>query len=255
MSGKLTNPISREALADGSMLRQFTALAGAHTVLSEAERASRFEALLASIPSGSDLWLFAYGSMLWNPTVHFAQARRVTVKGWHRSFCLRSAAGRGSPERPGLMLGIEPGGECQGLAYRLPVATIRSELHLLWQREMVTGAYRAEWVKGQCDQAGEVDRVSEVDQAGEVDQRGEIDLVAFVIDPRSQAYEGRVDEAQQVRRICQASGMLGSNRDYLMMTRSQLRSHGICDDYIERLALAAEQISEQNSANLPTSAP
>lgn len=235
MSGKLTNPITREALADGSMLRQFTALAGAHTVLTEAERAIRFEALIASIPSGSDLWLFAYGSMLWNPTVHFAQAKRVTVKGWHRSFCLRSAAGRGSPERPGLMLGIEPGGQCQGLAYRLPVATIRSELHLLWQREMVTGAYRAEWVKGHCD------------------QQSEFDLVAFVIDPSSQAYEGRIDESQKVRRICQASGMLGSNRDYLMMTRTHLRSHGICDDYIERLALAAEQITDQNSANLPTS--
>ncbi len=218
MMSEPQSPITREALADGTMLRRFTELSGAGSLLSEVERLVRFEALLASIPSGHDLWVFAYGSMLWNPTIHYAEARTVTVADWHRSFCLRSAAGRGSPQNPGLMLGIEPGGHCQGLAYRVPACAIRDELHLLWQREMLTGAYQAQWVKGKCA------------------QQIEIALVAFVIDPRTASYEGGLAEDAQIQRICQAEGILGSNRDYLFKTRSHLRSLGICDDYIERLA-------------------
>ena len=215
--------ISRDALANGSMLRHFIKAAGQVNLLSETERNARFEAVFASVPAGEDLWLFAYGSMLWNPTVHFAESRTVTVRDWHRSFCLRSTAGRGSAQHPGLMMGIEPGGICQGLAYRVPAATMRAELHLLWQREMLTGAYQAYWVKGVC--------------SGKI----EISLLSIVIDPGAAHYEAELQEDVQIQRIRHAQGFLGSNRDYLFKTRSHLRALGIFDEYIERLARATEQ--------------
>jgi glutathione-specific gamma-glutamylcyclotransferase len=218
MKSEPPSPISRESLADGTLLRRFTELSLANTLLADDERLARLERLLASVPPNHDLWVFAYGSMLWNPTVHYVEARTVTVADWHRTFCLRSAVGRGTPEQPGLMLGIEPGGRCQGLAYRLPASAIRDEMHLLWQREMLTGAYEAKWVNGFC--------------ANHI----EIPLVAFVIDPTTQAYEGCLSEDAQIQRIRRAEGILGSNRDYLFKTRSHLRSLGICDEYIERLA-------------------
>lgn len=218
-------PISREALADGSLVRRFAAAVGHHNVLAEAERQARFEAVFSGLQPGADLWLFAYGSMLWNPTVHYVESRCVRVSGWHRSFCLRSAAGRGSAEHPGLMLGVEPGGECEGLAYRLAPEQARAELHLLWQREMVTGAYQARWLKARCR------------------ADTEIDLIVFVIDPSGSQYEGGLPQAEQARRIQSAAGILGSNSDYLLRTRFHLRNHGIHDDYIERLAAEVEQIS------------
>lgn len=227
------SPITRESLASGALRKRFVEASGstAH-LLSEAERNARFEAVLERVPPGEDLWVFAYGSMLWNPTVHYVEARTVTVHGWHRSFCLGSHVGRGSHEHPGLMLGLEPGGTCQGLAYRLPAAAIRQELHLLWQREMLTGAYQAGWLSGVCS------------------KDVEISLVAFVIDPCAGNYEGGLPDEVQIQRIRHAHGYLGSNRDYLLKTRSHLRSLGVCDDYIERLALAAEQ----DLSNSPPSA-
>lgn len=224
-------PISREALADGSLIRQFTAAVGQQNVLDEAERRARFEALLAGHAADTELWLFAYGSMLWNPTVQFVESRCVRVSGWHRSFCLRSTAGRGSAEKPGLMLGIEPGGECEGLAYRLAPEQVRSELHLLWQREMVTGAYQASWLPARCR------------------AESELSLVAFVIDPAGSNYEGGLPVDEQARRIHAASGLLGSNLDYLLRTRFHLRRLGIQDDYIERLAAEVEQLSSHSPPN------
>lgn len=214
------SPISRESLASGELLRRVSAHPGAGPLLTPQERQARFEALMATIAPASDVWLFAYGSMMWNPTVHFEQACTVHVSGWHRSFCLRSSFGRGSVEAPGLMLALEAGGECHGLAYRLAAAKVRDELHLLWQREMVTGVYHARWVQGVLDDGS---RAS---------------LIAFVVDPGCHAYEGVADEAQQVARIAQATGMLGSNRDYLLHTAEYLRRHGLADPYIERLAQA-----------------
>lgn len=211
------SPISRESLASGALLQQVVAHPGAGPLLTAAERQARFDRLMTTVEPNRDLWLFAYGSMLWNPTVHYVQACTVKVQGWHRSFCLRSTFGRGSPERPGLMLAIEAGGECDGLAYRLAAATVRDELHLLWQREMVTGVYQARWLDGRLADGSNVA------------------LIAFVVDAKCHNYEPPGDEAHQAARIAQAAGMLGSNRDYLIRTAEYLRHHGLSDPYIDRL--------------------
>jgi glutathione-specific gamma-glutamylcyclotransferase len=232
-----TSPITRESLASGALLRQVRAHPGAGPMLTEAERAARFEALMATIPADADVWLFAYGSMLWNPTVHHIQSSTVRVVGWHRSFCLRSTYGRGSPEQPGLMLAIESGGHCDGLAYCLAAATVRAELHLLWQREMVSGAYHARWLDGRLGDGRD------------------LKLIAFVVDPDCHLYECPADEAQQAARIAAACGMLGSNRDYLERTAQTLLVHGLSDPYVERLMRAlgprTEPLLTEKSASAP----
>ena len=114
------------------------------TLLSDAEIEADLDATLASHPEGSDIWLFGYGSLMWNPAIEFAEQCGGTVHGWHRRFCLWLHGGRGSPESPGLMLALERGGRCAGTLFRIPAAEARDELLLAWRRELFTGAYHRE---------------------------------------------------------------------------------------------------------------
>src|SRR5579864_5207113 len=91
------------------------------------------------------IWVFAYGSLMWNPQLELIDVRRGTLRGWHRSFCLRTLAGRGSLATPARMLSLEPGGETSGLALCLDRRFQEEELAMLWAREMPTGAYVPTW--------------------------------------------------------------------------------------------------------------
>ncbi len=116
--------ITREALRDGSLLAE-----GAPAHAARAWRCCRMreieadlDATLARHPPGEDVWLFGYGSLMWNPAIEFAERRGGVVHGWHRRFCLWLHAGRGSPDNPGLMLALERGGRCAGMLFRIPAA-------------------------------------------------------------------------------------------------------------------------------------
>ena len=93
-----------------------------------------------------DVWLFGYGSLMWNPAMHFAEHRAGRVLGWHRKYCLWLEAGRGSPEAPGLMLGLDRGGAASGALFRVPARQARAELLLPFRRELFTHSYDARWV-------------------------------------------------------------------------------------------------------------
>jgi glutathione-specific gamma-glutamylcyclotransferase len=233
-----SSPITRQSLADGTLIAEFRARMGAGSVLSEEERQARFAAMLAQAPVDQDVWVLAYGSMMWNPTVMYVEARPVVLEGWHRTFCLCSRAGRGCEENPGLMLAIEPGGRCEALAYRLPRERMRDELHLLWQREMVSGSYQAMWLVTRClRSAGPAGATT----TSPIADGGEIVALTFVADPQNKNYEADLSLQRQAQRIAKARGVLGSNLDYLLMTRQRLREHGLSDAYIEQLAAAAQQ--------------
>lgn len=116
-------------------------------LLTEEEREVSLDATLSAKPEGS-VWIFGYGSLIWNPAVKFVERRLAKVEGWHRSFCMSIVAGRASPASPGLMLGLDRGGECLGSAFRIAAADVRSELTLLWRREMLCrGAYVPRWLQ------------------------------------------------------------------------------------------------------------
>jgi cation transport protein ChaC len=207
-------PLTREALRDGWIQRMVAT--GGYRVLSEEElRASR-EAALASHPAGEDLWLFAYGSLIWNPAFHFLERRTGRVHGLHRRFCLWTQLGRGSPERPGLVLGLDRGGRCQGVLYRIAAAETGTELDIVWRREMVTGAYRPRWLRA-------------------ASAAGPVRALTFVINRAHERYARPLADEELVRTLATARGALGSCAEYLFSTAAHLEQLGIADAALERL--------------------
>jgi glutathione-specific gamma-glutamylcyclotransferase len=175
------------------------------------------EHALHALGAGQDLWLFAYGSLIWNPLFHYAERRPALVHGLHRRFCLWSRMGRGSPEQPGLMLALEHGGRCHGFVFRIPAAQVRTELTLIWRREMTIGSYYARWIRARA--GGETVRA-----------------LSFVINRRARHYAGKLPTDEVVRILASASGRLGSAADYLFQTVDCLRSHGVNDSPLFELA-------------------
>ena len=122
--------VKREEILDGRM----------EAFLVEAERRGIFKRMtpedreiskqktLSLLPSGNDVWLFGYGSLMWNPTIHYVERSAAKLYGYHRQFCLWTHMGRGTPEQPGLMLGLQSGGSCNGIAYRVDANLADHEL-------------------------------------------------------------------------------------------------------------------------------
>jgi cation transport protein ChaC len=185
--------------------------------LTAAALASSLDAALAGRRAGEPLWLFAYGSLMWNPGMAFVAKRIGTVYAYHRDFCLWSRINRGTPERPGLVLTLERGGSCRGIAYRLSASTSRDELLELWRREMSLGSYRPRWL--------------DFHAGGE-----RLSALAFIVNRACSGYAGKLPIDTVVQSIATARGKFGSSAEYLFQTQATLESHGIRDTRIKRLA-------------------
>ena len=185
--------------------------------LTDEQLSDSLTAMIKARPKGAGWWVFAYGSLLWNPLFPFAEARPAILRGLHRRFCLRSLASRGTPDLPGLVLGLDRGGACTGVAYRLPAPVAMDELHLLWRREMVVGAYRPRWVRVRSGER-------------------EIHALTFAVRHAHPQYAGRLSLEEEARIIAGAKGAFGSSLDYLERTRVALVTHGIIDPYLEGIA-------------------
>ncbi|MGM4896857.1 gamma-glutamylcyclotransferase [Tardiphaga sp. 839_C3_N1_4] len=223
--------LTREMIEAGAVDAIIAKDAPTLRILSQAEREASLLLTLAAKPRES-VWLFGYGSLIWNPSVNFVERRVARVTGWHRAFCLATPAGRGSADNPGLVLGLDEGGDCEGVAFRITGAAVDAELAMLWKREMVSGAYVPRWL-------GLRDREGKEFGCG----------IAFTIDRGSSQYDGLLSQEQMVRRLATASGALGSSADYLFRTCEGLRSHGIHDPELELLQaeVAAVQSFEQKN--------
>jgi cation transport protein ChaC len=208
--------LSRRYLEEGQMRALYVAAVADDRALTDEQLSASLTATLAKKPKGAGWWVFGYGSLLWNPLFPIAEARPGIVYGLHRRFCLRSLASRGTPDQPGLVLALEPGGACQGVLYRLPSPLALDELHLLWRREMVVAAYHPRWI-----------------QVRSGDRR--ITALTFVV-RRDHVQYARLSHEEETAVIAQACGAFGSSCDYLMRTRAALASHGIVDRYLEQLA-------------------
>ena len=219
--------LSRELIEAGGIDAIAARDAPSFEILSQEERAASLRETLANRPTG-DIWLFGYGSLIWNPTVNSIERRTAKIEGWHRSFCLSSCVGRGSVKNPGLVLGLDEGGSCYGVAFRIPEEIAEGELAVLWRREMLSRAYEPRWL-------------DMLDGRGQRFATG----IAFTIDRASPQYAGDLSEAEVIRRIATAQGALGSSSEYLFQTREGLRSHGISDLELEVVAdrVAAVQAS------------
>jgi glutathione-specific gamma-glutamylcyclotransferase len=211
--------LSRRDLELGRMRALYAAAVDETRALNDEQLSHSLTTCLAEKPKGAGWWIFAYGSLLWNPLFPVAEMRPATLRGRHRSFCLWSLASRGTPDIPGLVLGLEPGGSCRGVVLRLPAPLALDELHLLWRREMVVGSYQPRWVR--------------VDADGRP-----IVALAFVVRRDHPQYAGRLALETQADVIGRACGAFGSSADYLERTRVALVAHGIVDSYLEELAAA-----------------
>lgn len=209
--------LCRADLERGRMREIYLAAVDAGRALDDEQLSASLTATLALRPKGAGWWVFAYGSLLWNPLFPVAEMRPATLRGLHRRFCLWSLASRGTPQRPGLVLGLDRGGTCRGVALRLPAPLAIDELHLLWRREMVVGAYRPRWVRLDADGR-------------------ELVALTFVVRRDHPQYAGRLSEAKEGAVIAAARGAFGASADYLERTRVALVSHGIVDPYLERIA-------------------
>ena len=185
------------------------------------------DALLAAHQS-DQFWVFAYGSLIWKPAFAFIAQERVTAKGWHRSFCLKIARWRGTADLPGLMMTLDRGGQCAGVAYRLADDDIKGQLGLLVRREvsLKPTANAPRWIKVTT---GDVHRQA----------------LAFTANPRSRNYAPGLSPAQIAWTLARAAGHWGTGAEYLHQTVLHLDSFGIRDRNLWRLQeLVAREIAD-----------
>lgn len=216
--------LTRESLLDGSLHASVRAQLGPDVrMMTDEERHAQVLGMLAQAPRPGRVWVFAFGSLIWNPAFHFAERRKARIHGFHRQFCLRLEAGRGSPERPGLMLSLEAGGSCVGVIYRLAPGTEVTELDVLWRREMLTHAYRPVWSVARTPEGPEP-------------------AIAFTVNRRHDRYAPGLDEDTVARLLATGAGALGRCCDYLFDTVDHLRMLGIQDRRLETLAARVQAL-------------
>jgi glutathione-specific gamma-glutamylcyclotransferase len=209
--------LTRESILDGTFHASVRAVLGSKVrYMTDAERADQVAAFLARAPRPRRVWVFAFGSLIWNPAFHFVERRTARIHGFHRRFCLWARAGRGSPERPGLMLSLESGGSCTGVAYRLAARATATELDVLWRREMSTMAYRPVWTTART-------------------AKGPEPAIAFSANREHERYVPGLEDGAVARYLATGAGPMGRCCDYLFDTVAHLRGLGIRDRRLEAL--------------------
>jgi cation transport protein ChaC len=170
--------------------------------------------------AAEDLWVFGYGSLIWRPGFEFAERVPAHILGMHRSLCIYSFDHRGTPERPGLVLGLDFGGACRGIAYRVAAKQRSSTLKYLRDREQTTAVYRELFHGIALD--------------GKPERR--VDALCYAVDRGHPQYAGRLTHDRQLQIVRQARGRSGNNRDYVLETAKALDGLGIVDHDLQVLA-------------------
>jgi cation transport protein ChaC len=202
------------------------------------------EGVLRQWGGHDDLWVFGYASLIWRPEFESPEQRPARVQGWHRALRMRSQVNRGTPDCPGLVFALLPGGACRGVAYRVPASRARQEMHRLWEREMVTGVYDPRLLRARTPS-------------------GEVQALTFTLSRDSPACLPPLDDQRLLHILRHACGRFGTTLDYLVQTWQALRERGIHDREIERLMGVARRgglwlepdLMPRASPGLPASEP
>lgn len=196
-------------------------------LLSDEELRPGLEAVVADRTGGNDLWVFAYGSLMWRPEFAYDERRLGTVRGFHRRFCLLQRRFRGTPDRPGFVLALDRGGLCRGVAFRLAGTDVHETLMPVWRREMRGMGYVARWLPVVTD-------------------GGTVPALTFLVNRASDRYSGRLADAEIADRIAAACGNLGPSAEYLYRTVEACAALGIRDRHLWSLQrLVAERLRAQ----------
>ena len=212
-SEKRPNVLTRADLESDRLRKLYCQANPGARVLSDAELESSLQSLLQSHPEGEDVWLFGYGSLIWNPILHFEERHVAKLRGYHRRFCLWSHINRGSPQKPGLVLGLDAGGSCRGVVFRIGAKQAQKELRLLWRREMALGSYSPRWLNATTGSR-------------------DLSAIAFVINRNHPNYAGRLPLETVLMTMVGTRGYLGTPAEYLHETIRGLLAHGVRDEYL-----------------------
>ena len=167
-----------------------------------------------------DLWVFGYASLIWRPDFDFTERHATRIHGWHRALAMWSRVNRGTPEQPGLVFALLPGGSCQGMVYRVPRRHAEAVFDTLWAREMPSGVYDPRWLPCQTP-------------------HGTVNALAFTLSRKSPNHTGVLPDHEYRRIFEQASGRYGTTRDYAQATHEGLVKMGIHDRALARLLALA----------------
>jgi len=166
-----------------------------------------------------DLWVFGYGSLMWRPGFPFEEARRARVTGYRRCFCIYSVHHRGTAHRPGMVLGLDRGGACFGIAYRVAAARVAETVAYLRSREQVNGVYREAHLPVEITEG----------------EHREVLALTYIVERMHPSYAGQLPIGRQARIIRGARGISGVNLDYLVSTLRHLAELGIRERELERV--------------------
>ena len=191
-------------------------------LLTEAERHASLQATMAGLPPGQDIWIFGYGSLIWRPEFEFVERRHALLHGYHRSLCLWSRVNRGTPEKPGLVFGLDAGGSCKGVVFRIDPDQAPTIMEALWRREMPSGAYIPRWLN--CRSA-----------------EGGIIALAFTMNRNDDAYVRDLPPDQLLQIVRNAHGSYGPCVEYVLETADALAKYNIVDKRLSALALKLRQ--------------
>ena len=167
-----------------------------------------------------DLWVFGYGSLMWRPGFAYLERRHARLQGYHRALCVLSHHHRGTPERPGLVLGLDRGGSCHGVAFRVEGVEAEATVAYLREREQVTSVYLERRLRVRLDDGRRVEAVT------------------YVVDRAHAQYAGRLADEEVLRLVRQGVGVSGVNPDYVRSTQEHLLGMGVRDPLLTRLAAA-----------------
>ena len=174
----------------------------------------------------ADLWVFGYGSLMWRPGFSFVEQVPARLIGEHRALCVYSFDHRGTPEKPGLVLGLDRGGACRGIAFRIAAGLRGETIEYLRGREQTTNVYRevmrSVWLENE--------------------PRQRVSALAYVVDRGHVQYAGRLSLADQLRHVLQGHGRSGNNRDYVLSTVQSIEAQGFRDQQLHQLALMLHDV-------------
>jgi cation transport protein ChaC len=175
--------------------------------------------------ASDDLWVFGYGSLMWRPGFPFAERRHAHLHGYHRSLCVFSHVHRGTPENPGLVMGLDRGGRCHGVAFRVVGEEAEATVHYLREREQVTAVYLERRLPVRLEDGRKVA------------------ALAYVADKTHEQYAGRLSFDDVLRLVRQGQGVSGRNPDYVRSTYEHLLGMGVVDPLLHRITKALDQDS------------
>jgi cation transport protein ChaC len=183
---------------------------------------------LSIVPRG-DLWVFGYGSLMWSPEFNYAERKSARVHGYHRALCILSSRYRGTPEKPGLVMGLCRGGSCWGMAYRVHNGQAKEVLDVLWKREMLNYVYAPRFVPVTVGTR-------------------RVQALTFLADTTHRQFVGELDVDGRAKLVAQGVGQRGRCVDYIRNTLDHMRELGVHDPHLARILDAALMLATDKKA-------